>query len=473
MKTRFLNAIIHALPGADFQSAAGESRRRFQMHDGCMLAEPLPHPVSSHLGAAEPCPHAAASEWWRFASTWRKKPADNFAPAGRNKKFFRCLTAGIASILLLCVTGCESNGYLFPSKNDHQARYETASDPADKAASLQMLSLTNALDPALLRAPTNLFTLGPGDKLDIELTDETNSLTTTVVGPDGKIYFSLLPGTDVWGLTLGQTRQVLQHEMSRYVRGTPQINVSLRDVQSKHVWLLGRFQQPGVYNMAAPPTLLEAIASAGGSQSFAGQRQISEGGPLGEDLADLEHSFVVRNNKMLPVNFERLLDKGDLTQNIYLQPDDFIYFAPSYAKEVYVLGAVLQPKPVQYVRGLSLMQAISSAYGTVRDAWLGHVTIVRGSLANPEVAFVNYYDIVKGKTPDVMLNPGDIVYVPLTRYRYLRKYVDVALNTFVSTVAINAGSKFTTPSGGKAGNTITIPVGSGVTIIPPPAPPIH
>src|SRR3569833_525843 len=114
MKTRFLNAIIHALPGADFQSAAGESRRRFQMHDGCMLAEPLPHPVSSHLGAAAPCPHAAASEWWRFASTWRKKPADNFAPAGRNKKFFRCLTAGIASILLLCVTGCESNGYLFP-----------------------------------------------------------------------------------------------------------------------------------------------------------------------------------------------------------------------------------------------------------------------------------------------------------------------------------------------------------------------
>ena len=336
-----------------------------------------------------------------------------------------------------------------------------------------MLSVTNTLDSALLRAPTNLFTLGPGDKLEIEQLDETNSLTTTVVGPDGKIYFSLLPGTDVWGLTLGQTRDVLEHEMARYVRGQPQINVNLRDVQSKHVWLLGRFQQPGVYNMAAPTTLLEAIAAAGGSQSFAGQRQISEGGPLGEDLADLEHSFVVRDNKMLPVNFERLLDKGDLTQNIYLQPDDFIYFAPSYAKEVYVLGAVVQPKPVQYVHGMSLMQAIAGAYGTVRDAWLGHVTIVRGSLANPQVAFVNYYDIVKGTTPDVVLAPGDIIYVPLTRYRYLRKYLDVALNTFVSTIAINAGSQLTTPSGGKAGNTITIPVGSGVTIIPPPAPPIH
>lgn len=483
MKMRFLNAIIHELPGADFQSSAGESRRRFHTPAGggqtSSQSEPCVPALSHSMG--ETGAHASRKEaaegsrpkLWRFASLWRDEPSDNFVPVERNKKFFRCVATSVASVLLLCVAGCGSNGYLIPSKNDRIARYEAPADTLSKASTVQMISVTNALDPALLRAPTNLFTLGPGDKLDIELLDETNSLTTTVVGPDGKIYFSLLPGTDVWGLTLGQTRDVLEHQMSRYVRGQPQINVNLRDVQSKHVWLLGRFQQPGVYNMAAPTTLLEAIASAGGSQSFAGQRQISEGGPLGEDLADLEHSFIVRDNKMLPVNFERLLDKGDLTQNIYLEPDDFIYFAPSYAKEVYVLGAVVQPKPVQYVRGMSLMQAIAGAYGTVRDAWLGHVTIVRGSLANPQVAFVNYYDIVKGTTPDVMLAPGDIVYVPLTRYRYLRKYLDVALNTFVSTIAINAGSKLTTPSGGKAGNTITIPVGSGVTIIPPPAPPIH
>ena len=297
-------------------------------------------------------------------------------------------------------------------------------------------------------------------------------MTATVVGPDGKIYFNLLPGIDVWGLTLGQTRQVIEHDLARYVRGTPQVNLTLRDVESKHVWLLGRFQQPGVYNMAAPTTLLEAIAAAGGSQSFAGQRQISEGGPIGEDLADFNHSFVVRGNKMVPVDFHRLLEKGDLSQNIYLQPDDFIYFAPSYAKEVYVLGAVLQPKPVQYVRGMTLMQAIAGAYGTIRDAWLDHVTIIRGSLAEPDVAFVNYYDIAKGRTPDVALEPGDIIYVPLTRYRYLRKYLDVALDTFVSSVAINAGTKISTPRN-TGGSGITIPVGSTIIINGTQVPPIH
>jgi len=238
------------------------------------------------------------------------------------------------------------------------------------------------------------------------------------------------------------------------------------------VWLLGRFQQPGIYNMAAPTTLLEAIASAGGSQSFAGQRQISEGGPIGEDLADFNHSFVVRNNKMVPVDFHRLLEKGDLSQNIYLQPDDFIYFAPGYAKEVYVLGAVLQPKPVQYLRGLTLMQAITASYGPVRDAWLAHVTLVRGSLARPDVTFVNYYDIAKGKSPDVPLEPGDIIYVPLTRYRYLRKYLDVALDTFVSSVAINAGTRVSTPRS-SGGSGITIPVGSTIIINGTQVPPIH
>ncbi|HWD90935.1 MAG TPA: polysaccharide biosynthesis/export family protein [Verrucomicrobiae bacterium] len=380
------------------------------------------------------------------------------------KRFFLSLASGCLPALLL-ISGCKT-------PDSGAASYAEVSHPQSPTESMQMQTVTNELDPALLRAPTNLFTLGPGDKLDIEMPEETNSLTTTVVGPDGKVYFGLLPGLDVWGLTLGQTREMIEHELSRYVRGQPQVNVTLRDVQSKHVWLLGRFQAPGIYNMAAPTTLLEAIAAAGGSQSFAGQRQISEGGPLGEDLADLHRSFVVRGGQMLPVDLYRLLDKGDLSQNIYLQPDDFVYFAPGYAKEVYVLGAVVQPKPVQYIRGMSLMQAIAGAYGTVRDAYLAHVTIVRGSLSQPQVAFVNYYDIVKGKAPDVQLQPNDIVYVPLTRYRYLRKYLDIALNTFVSSVAINEGTKISTPnSRGIPG--VVIPAGSGITIVPSPAPPIH
>lgn len=466
MKTRFLKAVIHELPGADFLSAAGESlAQRLRISHTAGRRDEHPRVHLSKPPIARPCPLALeAHDPWRFASEWRNKEIRSLTLVSVRRKLSHCCAAGMAAIVILLASGCKS---AYPEPNYSNLGAITQPRPA----TIHMTAMPNPLDPALLKTPTNFFTLGPGDKLDIEMEDETNSLTSTVVGPDGKIYFNLLPGLDVWGLTLGQTRQLIESELGKYVRGQPQVDLTLRDVQSKRVWLLGRFQEPGVYTLTNPTTVLEAVAAAGGSQSFAGQRQISSGGPLGEDLADLRHSFVVRNGKLLPVDFYALIDKGDLSQNIYLQPDDFIYFAPAYAKEVYVLGAVTQPQPVQYVEGMTLMQAIAGAYGTIRDAYLAHVTIVRGSLAAPHIAVVNYYDIVKGRTPDVELEPNDIVYIPLTPYRYLRKYLDVALDTFVTSVAINAGTQATT----RGVSSVTIPIGGGggVTTVAPPVPPIH
>lgn len=465
MKTRFLTALTHELPGADFPPRTRLSRLRpFRIS----VPAEFPYPCDMRLKREHPQPACLRVEprnWWRFAGSWRNKEVDNFISAAPQRTFFRCCATGLASIVALLLAGCHTNKPM--------AIYRDLNDvPQVKAANAQMITVSNYLSPSLLQPPTNFFTLGPGDKLDIEMPDDTNSLTTTVVGPDGKIYFNLLPGVDVWGLTLGQTRQVLEHQLKKYVRGEPQINVSLRDVQSKRVWMLGRFQQPGVYSLAGPTRLLEAVAAAGGSQSFAGQRQISEGGPLGEDLADLHRSFIIRNGKMLPVDFYALVDKGDLSQNIYLEPDDFIYFAPAYAKEVYVLGAVTQPQPVPYVQGMTMIQAIAGAFGTIRDAYLFHVTIVRGSLAKPQIAIVNYYDIVKGKAPDIALQPNDIVYIPFAPYRYLRKYMDTALDTFASSVALNAGTRLSTPNGSSS-VTIGIPIGIPTSTIGPSLPPIH
>jgi polysaccharide export outer membrane protein len=156
-----------------------------------------------------------------------------------------------------------------------------------------------------------------------------------------------------------------------------------------------------------------------------------------------------------------------------LQPDDLVYFSPTPQREIYVLGAVVQPRAVQYSDGMTVAGAIAGAFGTAKDAYLSHVTIVRGSLSEPEATTVNYKDIVTGRAPDVVLQPHDIVYVPYSPYRYLKRYVDIALDTFVSAVAIQAG---TTAISGKENTTaggVFIPVGSGVQVIPPQPPPIH
>lgn len=324
------------------------------------------------------------------------------------------------------------------------------------------VTMSNQFDPGWLEPPADLFKLGPGDRVEIELLGEPASRATTLVAPDGKIYFNLLPGVDVWGLTLAQAKARLEQEFARYVRQNPQVSLVLREVQSQRIWLLGRVQAPGVYALAVPTTLLEAIAQAGGTMSLTSYRDQAAAG-INEELADLRHSFILRQGRLLPVDFARLLKQGDLSQNIYLQPDDFVYIPATAAREVFVLGAVAAPRPVPYHQGMTVANAVASAYGTIDGAYLQQVAVVRGSLTKPELAMVDYRNVIRGATQDIPLLPGDIVYVPYSPYRYVTRYLETILNTFVSSTAINAGSRAVgTSSIGGAG--VFIPVGGGAQV---------
>jgi len=358
--------------------------------------------------------------------------------------------------LLLLATGCRVQ-MLGPNRFDPHAPQPPPAAPA----TLEQTSVTNSLDPALLQPPTKLFRLGPGDRLEIGVVSDPLSRATVTVGPDGKIYYSLLAGLNVWGMTLEDARKAIEGGLSRYMREPPAIEITLREVESKKIWLLGRFQAPGVYPMTNSMTLLEAVFMAGGPQVMGGGRESAEAGSE-ESQADFRHSFVLRAGKTEPVDFARLF-RGDLSQNIYLESDDFVYLAPVVADEVHVFGAVAQPRAVPYVRQLTLIEAIAEAGGIVRDAYQGQVAIVRGSLTQPSIGLVNYADIVKGRTNDVQLASGDIVYVPYRPWRVLTKYLDVIATTFAGSVAINAGAEATLkeppPTAG-----ILIPFGSGITV---------
>lgn len=334
---------------------------------------------------------------------------------------------------LLALVGLALVG-LLGCKSSESARYK----PVPQPSSLTRVTKTNASTGDLLKMPTEPFILGPGDQLEIELIGMPSSRTTATVGPDGKVYFHLLPGLDVWGQTLTQAKTSLEKELAQFITD-PQVAVTLRAVGSKNVWMLGRVAKPGVYQMATPMTLVEAFALAGGTA-----RSISA--VTTEDLGDLRHSFVVRQGELLPVDFAKLLREGDMTQNIYLRPDDFVFVPSSLSREIYVLGAVRMPQAIPYKDNATVVSAVASAYGTIKDAYLSQVAVVRGSMSSPEMIVVDYNAIVRGQAPDFPLEPHDIVYVPLSPYRVLTKYLDMIVNTFVTTVAANEGTLLVDPN---------------------------
>src|SRR6185295_2477782 len=117
----------------------------------------------------------------------------------------------------------------------------------------------------------------------------------------------------------------------------PRTIVSPVSIHSKKYYVLGKVTNRGVYPLDRPTSIIEAVARAHGIET----------GLLDEnnltDLADLQRSFLMRNGKRMEVNLEKLFTEGDLSQNVLLEPEDFLFFAAAAMKEVYVLGEVRTP----------------------------------------------------------------------------------------------------------------------------------
>lgn len=343
-------------------------------------------------------------------------------------------------ILAAATTGCQT------TKVTSFDPYQTS---ASTSQELVTASAPTPLDPTLRRMPMEPYRLGPGDVIDIELLGSVEGPQGTFVGPDGKIYFHLLPGQQVWGLTLGETQRLLEHRLAQYEQN-PRVSITLREVHSRRVSVLGRVVRPGIFPLSQPMTVLEAISRAGGL--FTSRMSGST-----EEMADLHHSFLIRDNRLVPIDFNALIRGGDTSQNIYLKPDDFIYLPSALGSEVYVLGAVYQPRAVPFKDQVTLLTAIAHCRGLTEEAKPKRVAIVRGSLHQPTIATVDAQAILSGQKPDILLKPKDIVYIPSRPPMSVSGYAQLIVNTFARTLAANEGVR---AAGGSEGVGVNIGLGN-------------
>jgi protein involved in polysaccharide export with SLBB domain len=364
-----------------------------------------------------------------------------------------CLVPGRATLRSLLVTSAAAVA-LFASSCSffHKDTFDPAAQAKATAnPDFESTKPPEPINPAWMQPPVQDTVLGAGDRLEIEILGEADSKDKVLVSPDGKIYYNLLPGIDVQGRTVESVRKEMEQKLTQFYRH-PQLSVTMADISSQRVWVLGRVNSPGNYPLNRPMRVLDAIAQGGGLFT-------SRMNGTNEELADLEHSFLIRKGKMLPIDFKRLLQDGDMRYNIYLQPGDYIYLPSSLSNEIYVLGGVAGPRPVPYTSDLNIVSAIGHASGLTSDAEPSHVTIVRGSLQEPKIATVNLDHILRGKSKNLRLQPGDIVYVPTTGMFNAGNYLNLVLTSFARSVGATAG----TSAVSNVGVTPTVSVGIGDT----------
>ncbi|NUN12848.1 MAG: polysaccharide biosynthesis/export family protein [Myxococcales bacterium] len=249
------------------------------------------------------------------------------------------------------------------------------------------------------------YVIGPGDRISVEVAG-VNELSRRglLVRPDGKITLPLLQDTVVAGLSPERAAREIE---TRLLPTLPkaQVIVSLDEARSQRFLVLGAVQNPGIFPLSGPITVLEALGLAGG---------VALVGETGRALADLSRAYLVRGKSVVPLNFDRLIG-GDYQHNVYIRPGDMLYIPARHAGEVFVLGEVQNPGVFEFVPNMSVMRALAAA------GWVNRVAaketavrVIRGALAAPHVYLIDAEDIAAGRRNDVAIRPGDIVFVTTT-----------------------------------------------------------
>ena len=138
------------------------------------------------------------------------------------------------------------------------------------------------------------------------------------------------------------------------------------------------------------------------------------GGLTLAENADLKKAYILRGKQRLPIDFERLIEEGDITQNIDLLPDDVIYIPDNFAKRITVIGEVTNPGTVSFKDSITVVDAVLMSGGPTEDADLNDTKVVRKKPDKEESIKIRLKDIIKkGKLEsNIKLEPGDIVVVP-------------------------------------------------------------
>ena len=139
---------------------------------------------------------------------------------------------------------------------------------------LIMVSPLQAKEQAgAVTTPVDDYIVGPGDVLTISVWNNEALTKTVVVLPDGKIHFPLVNEVVIGGKSLAVIEKELKQKIHMFVPN-PELSVMVNQVNSMLVYVIGKVNRPGRFELSTNVNVLQALAMAGGLNSFAKRSKI-------------------------------------------------------------------------------------------------------------------------------------------------------------------------------------------------------
>jgi len=241
--------------------------------------------------------------------------------------------------------------------------------------------------------------IAPGDFLDVSEVHTPEFHSAVRVSPSGSVTLPMIHEVRISGMDEQSAAHAI--EAALVAQGMllhPLVSVLVISYAGQDVSVLGEVVRPGVYPYTMHHRLLDLISAASGLAPTAGR------------LVNVFHRDDARTPH--PVVLDPSGTDTASEHNPELAPGDTVQV--SRAGLVYVVGDVLRPGgfPVDPAQGLTVVQAISLAWGPSQNASMAKALLIREQKGGRTITTLNLKRMLHGQEPDQPVRDHDILYVP-------------------------------------------------------------
>lgn len=238
------------------------------------------------------------------------------------------------------------------------------------------------------------YVLGPGDELKISIWGKLNADYSLTIDRDGKINMPHAGVLFLNGLTFSEARKFLAGELARYyLPAEVKLNVSMGMLRSVRVYVTGKAERPGSYNVSSLSTVINAMFAAGGPSKNGSMRKIE----------------LRRGNKTIStLDLYDLLLKGDRSSDARLKSEDVIFIPP--AGPLAAISGEVRSPAIYELKGESTAKGLIELAGGLNETALkGRLQIDRVSESKREVVIETDLSVLD--PADIKVQPGDLLTV--------------------------------------------------------------
>lgn len=260
--------------------------------------------------------------------------------------------------------------------------------------------------PNLNMATPTTYVLGPGDELLIDIWGAAENNYVKQVNRDGAIKIESIGPVYVSGLSIGKAKVKIISYLQKIYNGIGASNdsyekvhadVSLVNVRTVQVNIIGEVKVPGTYSLSGLSSVLNALYAAGGPTEKGTFRSVQ----------------IIRGGKHLKdFDIYNYLINGSEEGNVLLRDQDIIIVKP-YANIISVAGNVKRPGLYELKQGETITNLTNYFSGFTSNAYQDRIIVERVNGSQKEVS-----EIVFKEQPNFLLKDGDKLVIGTILDRY-------------------------------------------------------